>query len=130
VTALPGLKKMWVALVVPDVSNAPGKTGRMYAALKAGHFTDGKITQRMVAALHNNTFDTEMVFDVFENVADECYKGLEKYQAQMKMLGAPQVHLAGSGPTLFSLFRDKNKANDLYSRCKGQGMKAYLAVVI
>jgi 4-diphosphocytidyl-2-C-methyl-D-erythritol kinase len=130
ITALAGLPKMWVVLVTPEMPNAPGKTGRMYAALKAGHFTDGKMTQKAIEALHNNTFDTGMVYNVFENVADEHYMGLEKYQAQMKKLGAPQVHLAGSGPTLFSLFQDKNKASEFYKGCEGQGMKAFLATTM
>jgi 4-diphosphocytidyl-2C-methyl-D-erythritol kinase len=49
------------------------------------------------------------------------------YVEHLIKLGAPHVHLAGSGPALFTMFSDKTAAEDLYNRCKDQGMKTYLA---
>ncbi len=60
--------KMHAVIVMPDVPNAPGKTARMYAALKKEHFTDGKITEKLVSALHNDRLDEAMLFNAFENV--------------------------------------------------------------
>ena len=47
---LPSPSEMHFVIVVPDVTNAPGKTARMYAALKKEHFTDGQITEKLVNA--------------------------------------------------------------------------------
>lgn len=127
VTALPAPPKMLVVLVMPDVPVEARKTGRMYAALKTEHFTDGAITQKLVNALHNNKFDSAMLFNTFENVAYDCYAGLKVYQEHLLKLGAERVHLAGSGPALFTVFQEKEKAADYYTRCLRQGMKAYLA---
>jgi 4-diphosphocytidyl-2-C-methyl-D-erythritol kinase len=124
---LPAPPEMWVVLIFPDVPNAPFKTGRMYAALQKEHFTDGAITQNMVKSLHNNRFDTTALFNTFENVAFDVFPGLKVSQEHLLKLGAARVHLAGSGPTLFVIFEDKEKARDFHARCKGQGMKAYLA---
>jgi len=45
-------------------------------------------------------------------------------------LGAPNVHLAGSGPTLFTMLENKILAEELLARCKNQGMETYLAATI
>ncbi|MFC1956365.1 4-diphosphocytidyl-2C-methyl-D-erythritol kinase, partial [Chloroflexota bacterium] len=54
---------------------------------------------------------------------------LKTYRAHILKLGAPHVHLAGSGPTLFTLFKDRAQAEDLYIRCRDQGMETYLVEV-
>jgi 4-diphosphocytidyl-2-C-methyl-D-erythritol kinase len=125
---LPALPKMYMVLVVSDIPCEPGKTGRMYAALKPEHFTDGKITEKFVKTLHkDNYFDASLLFNAFENVAFDMYPGLTAYRERLINLGAPQVHLAGSGLTLFSIMPDKARAEALYGKCESQGMKAYLA---
>jgi 4-diphosphocytidyl-2-C-methyl-D-erythritol kinase len=128
VTPLPSLLSMWVVLVEPDIPAEPGKTGRMYASLKAGHFTDGSITQKLVDTLHKDKkLNTYLLFNTFENIAFNIYSGLGVYKEHLIKLGAPHVHLAGSGPTLFTVFQDGDKAQELYARCQAQGMKVYLA---
>ena len=128
ITPLPVLPRMWVVLVVPDIPGEPGKTGRMYASLKPEHFTDGRITENFIKTLHKaSEFSSSMLFNTFENIAFKIYSGLNIYQEHLIKLGAPRVHLAGSGPTLFTIFQDKEKAEDLHARCKTQGMQAYLA---
>jgi 4-diphosphocytidyl-2-C-methyl-D-erythritol kinase len=128
VTPLPPLPKMWAVLVVPDIPVEPGKTARMYASLKAGHYTDGSITEKLVTALkEGKTFKPSLLFNAFENIAFEDFNMRRVYVEHLIKLGAPHVHLAGSGPALFTMFSDKTAAEDLYNRCKDQGMKTYLA---
>ncbi len=129
ITTLPPLTRMWVVLVIPDVPVEPGKTGRMYARLKPSHFTDGKITQKLVETLHKGReFKTSMLFNTFENIAfDDCNIRRVFVEHLIKM-GAPHVHLAGSGPALFTMFQEKSKAEELYTSCNNQGMKTYLAL--
>lgn len=128
ITPLPTLPRMWVILVVPDVVRKPGKTGQMYTSLKPNHYTDGTMTQKLIRTLHKaGKFNTSLLFNTFENIAFNIYSGLSVYKEHLKKLGAPNVHLAGSGPALFAMFQDKTGAEDLYVRCKDQGMETYLA---
>jgi 4-diphosphocytidyl-2-C-methyl-D-erythritol kinase len=120
------LSRIPMVLVVPDISRKPGKTGRVYASLRPEHFTDGGITEKLVESLHKNDFSPSLLFNTFENIADNVYPGLNVYREHFIKMGAPHVHLAGSGPTLFAMFQDKDKARDLYIRCKDQGMETYL----
>jgi len=126
-TPLPPLPRMWAVVVAPDVPRLPGKTAQLYASLNASHYTDGKITERLVAVLREGReFTPSLLFNTFENVAFARFSGLEVYRKHIIKLGAPHVHLAGSGPALFTLLNDKAKAEDLYTRCKQQGMEVYM----
>jgi 4-diphosphocytidyl-2-C-methyl-D-erythritol kinase len=122
----PPLPRMWVVLIVPDVPMVPGKTAQMYAALKASHFTDGSMTQKLADTLHKDMkFAPSILFNTFENIAFED-SVLRTYKEHLIKLGAPHVHLAGSGPTLFSILENKNQAEELFKRCQDQGMQVYL----
>lgn len=131
VTPLPSLPKMWVVIIVPDVPVKAGKTARMYAGLKDSYYTDGNITEKLVTVLKEGKgFRLSMLFNVFENIAFDDFNIRRVYVEHLIKLGAPHVHLAGSGPALFTMFDDKPAAEDLYKSCKNQGMHAYLAATI
>jgi len=126
--ALPPLPRRWVVLLVPPFSRMPGKTARLYASLKASHYTDGQITEKLVKVLNDRRgFKPSMLFNTFENVAFEIFPQLKTYREHFIKLGAYNVHLAGSGPALFALLDDKFQAENLYARCEGQGLECYLA---
>jgi len=128
ITPLPPLPQRWVVLMIPPLPHMAEKTKRLYASLKPSHYTDGKITENFIKALkEGREFKPSMLFNTFENVAFEQFPGLEVYKGHFLKLGAPSVHLAGSGPALFTLVEDRAEAEDLYTRCKQQGMECYLA---
>ena len=97
----------------------------MYAALGPAHYTGGQITERFVRALGEGGFEPSL-FNTFEDVAFELLPELKVYRERLQKLGAPEVHLAGSGSTLFAIFEDKARAENLHDRCRSQGMDAYL----
>jgi len=125
VTPLPPLPQHWVVLVVPDLPRLPDKTKQLYASLKSGHYTDGQITQKLIDEIKAGG-EPSNIFNTFENVAFTHFPKLKVYRDHILKIGAPHVHLAGSGPTLFTLFKDKTRAEDLYTRCKQQNMETYL----
>ena len=128
ITPLPPIDRMWLVLVVPDVPMETGKTGMMYANLKPSHFTEGDITRKLVETLHKGkAFRPAMLFNTFENIAFEDFNIQHIYIEHLIKLGAFHVHLAGSGPALFTMLQEKARAEDIFKRCKSQGMKAYLA---
>ncbi len=127
VTPLPPLPHMWVVLAMPPVPRLPGKTGQLYASLKANHYTDGQITQRLVEELkEGREFTPSLLFNTFENVAFTRFSGLGVSRDHMVKIGGTAVHLAGSGPALFTLVKDKAQAEQLYFRLKQQRLEPYL----
>jgi 4-diphosphocytidyl-2-C-methyl-D-erythritol kinase len=126
VTPVPSWPRRWFVLVVPDTGREAGKTGRMYAALRPQHFTDGSIKEKAVAALKRGEFSGELLFNTFENIAFND-SNTRVYVDHLLKLGAHRVHLAGSGPALFTVFEDAGRAKDFYEACYSQGMQAYLA---
>jgi len=129
VTPLPPMPRRWVVLVVPDVPRLPGKTKQLYSSLKPNHFTDGHITDRMVAMLRGEG-DAPMMYNVFENVAFDRFSKLKLYHDHIIKMGADNLHLAGSGPTLFSIVEERKQAEELYTRCQQQGFETYLVATI
>ncbi len=128
VSPLPPLPHMWVVLLMPPVPLLAGKTAQLYANLEASHYTEGQITNGLVALLsEGEEVAPAKLFNVFDNVADDCFSGLSDYRKQFLRAGAGSVHLAGSGPALFTLVKDKLQAERLYNNLKKLGLEAYLA---
>jgi len=67
-----------------------------------------------------------LLFNIFENVVFARGEEPANYQDHILKIGAPNIHLAGSGPALFTLLEDKSQAEDLTTRLKNQGMAAVL----
>ncbi len=128
VTPLPPLPHRWVVLVVPPLARTPGKTGRLYARINAGHYTGGQITDGLVDALRSgHEVKPSRLFNVFDDVAADSFSGLEGYRQQFLDSGATCVRLVGSGPALFSLVEDRAEAERIYQKLQQWGLESYLA---
>jgi len=127
VTPLPHLPPTWVVLAIPPVSGMEGKTKRLYSSLVAGHYTDGQITDRLVGVLDRGGEVTPLkLFNVFDGVALDSFSGLGEYWEQFLQAGAQEVHLAGSGPALFTLIEDKIQAERIYENLQQERLESYL----
>ena len=127
VTPLPPMPHQWVILIIPEVPRLPGKTKRVYSMLRPSHYTDGKITEQLITFLKSGgEFSPSLLYNVFENVVFGSGEELTVLRDHILKTGAPNIHLAGSGPTLFTLLEDKSQAEDLLVRLKNQGMEAFL----
>jgi 4-diphosphocytidyl-2-C-methyl-D-erythritol kinase len=127
VTQLPPLPHRWVVLMVPPVLNMPGKTKRLYASLNNSHYTKGQITDELVTLLKEGREVTSAsLYNVFDKVATDDFAGLGKYQEQFLRAGAGEIYLAGSGPALFTLEKDKSLAEQIYQNLREQGLEYYL----
>ena len=127
ITSLPPIPHHWIILIIPDVSRIPGKTKRLYSMLQPAHFTDGKITDKLAADLKlKGEFNTSLLFNTFENVVFARGEELTNYRDHLLKIGAPNVHLAGSGPTLFTILNGKPQAEGLVKRFKDLQIEAYL----
>jgi 4-diphosphocytidyl-2-C-methyl-D-erythritol kinase len=127
ITPLPPFPESWVVLLIPDLPEVLQKTTRLYACLNESHYTGGDKVELLVSRLRQGgALDSSLLFNVFDGVAPKVFPGLEKYWQRFVSAGAPDVHLAGAGPTLFALFDLKTRAEMVYHRLAGQGIKTYL----
>ncbi len=127
VTPLPPLPHMGVVLLVPPLPRMPEKTKRLYASLNPKHYTQGQITERLVVGLTaGKEVASSMLFNVFEEVALDNFPSLGEYREQFLKAGASSVHLAGSGPALFTLVKDKAQAEGIYKNLQQGGLESYL----
>ena len=128
VTPLPPLNHQWIVLAMPPVPRLPGKTKNLYESLKINHYTDGQITQRLVDRLKTGgEINPSLLFNTFENVAFTRFSGLDVSREHFIKIGAPFVHLAGSGPALFTMVEEKDRAEELCILLQNQRLEPYLA---
>jgi 4-diphosphocytidyl-2-C-methyl-D-erythritol kinase len=126
VTLLSPLPRMWTVLLVPPGPRMPSKTGRLYARLDSRHYTPGQTTDKLLAALKSGKGLSVPPFNVFENIAFDIFPGLAGYRQKFLQAGAGEVHLAGSGPSLFTLLTDQPQAEQIYQRLQQEGLESYL----
>jgi 4-diphosphocytidyl-2-C-methyl-D-erythritol kinase len=127
ITSLTPMPHQWVILIFPKIPILPGKTKRLYNTLKPSYYTDGKITDKLISEIKSGKeFNTSLLCNIFENVVFTQGEELAKYREDILKIGAPNVHLAGSGPTLFTLLENKSQAKELLTQLKNQGIEAIL----
>jgi len=132
VTPLPPLLQSWVVLLKPPIGVPDNKTQRLYASLNPSHFTSGQFSKSMVELLRHRgeILSSSSLFNTFEQVAFDAFPGLEEYWQRFLDLGANSIHLAGSGPTLFTLTRDKSHGEKLYRSLSREGLEVYLVKTV
>jgi len=131
ITPLPPLPKSWVVLFKPPVAVPQDKTKSLYAALRPSHFSNGQHTRRAIEMLDRQEDVSSLpLFNVFEQVAEAVYTGLGRWRQRFLELGAANIHLAGSGPTLFSIGGNRAQAERLYRALVAEGLETYLVQTV
>jgi len=126
VTRLPLLPKTWVVLVKPPIEVA-NKTKKMYASLVPSSFTQGEFTRNVVERIRRGERITpQFCYNVFDEVAFSFFPGLDEYRLRFLAAGASQVHLAGTGPTLFTLAQERAQGEEICRRLKKERIEVYL----
>ena len=127
VTPLPDVQQIRLVLAFPPL-RTPTKTAMLYGKLRPAMFTDGAATRRLVEAIESGAplASGRPFMNVFEQVAEDAFPGLEEYKRRFKEAGASTVHLCGSGPTLFTMVRGSEEGLALQERCAALGLEARL----
>ena len=109
-------KGQWLVLVSPDI-RVPRKTPLLYENLGPRDFSDGSMTTRLAETLRvGGALPTDCIVNAFERAAHEMFPGLDRHRKAMLEAGAEQVHLSGSGPSLFTLMESKCEGEALQKR--------------
>jgi len=127
ITPLPDLEQTWFVLLRPDLPVSSGKTAALYRLIKAGHYTTGELSKGLLEQLKNTgKRRSGPLFNVFEEVANDAFPGLKEYAEEFRRAGASGIHLAGSGPVLFTLPDDQKQASDIHTNLLERGLESYL----
>jgi 4-diphosphocytidyl-2-C-methyl-D-erythritol kinase len=119
---------MTVILLIPSIPKVENKTQQMYSQLTVRNYTPGKITGDFVNMLEGRATTQGLgLYNVFDDIGLKFFPGLKEFHRKFIEAGADSVHLAGSGPTLYSLTRDDVKAYDIRERLQDKGLEAYVA---
>jgi 4-diphosphocytidyl-2-C-methyl-D-erythritol kinase len=128
VSPLSPMKPAWIVLLLPPVTLPEHKTGALYSRLTPQLYSDGGMTRALQARLAaGEPIRSSDLYNVFENVAFAAFAGLVEYFAEFQSIAGAAVHLAGAGPTLFTLLSDDRQAARVCVTLKEKEMKAYLA---
>jgi 4-diphosphocytidyl-2-C-methyl-D-erythritol kinase len=127
VACLPPMPELWMVLLRPPINPIPNKTAQLYSKLTPSHFTAGQFAERLVDHLHEgSSISTDLLHNVFEQVAFDFFPGLSEYRSVFVEAGAETIHLAGAGPCLFTLVSDEAGGKAVLSNLEAAGQEAYL----
>ena len=102
VRALPPADLRWFVVLSPEI-DMPDKTRRVYSHLTKTSFTTGQLTRKLEARIRGKgDVPPQFLFNVFDDVAPEVFPELRRYRDAFLHVGAREVHVAGSGPSLYA----------------------------
>jgi len=128
VSPIPPPPQAWVVLVCQHY-DVPNKTAHLYDNLHRKDHADGNTTRRLISALLQGEFpSSSLLCNSFERSAYEVFDGLDSVRQKIMRAGGREVHLSGSGPTLYVLFpgSHQSRARDLYDKLHSEGLRAFL----
>jgi len=127
VTSLLPLPPTWFVLLIPPQLKIQNKTGRLYSELHEENFTKGEyVSSALLSLLQKRMITPNLMFNIFEEIAFGFFPRLTEYKQVFKRIGASSVHLAGSGPSLFTAMADEGQARKLCSDLKNKGLESYV----
>lgn len=119
---------MSVVLLFPSIPHFENKTQQMYNQLIVRNYSTGKNTTDFINMLEGKAATPGVkLINVFDEIGLKFFNGLSEYRQKFLEAGAAEVHLAGSGPTLFTVLRDDIKASDIHARLCKMGLESHLS---
>ena len=110
---LPDLELGWIVIIVPDIE-ITNKTATMYSYLNKENYTLGGLSRKLEARIRNGgDCPPQLMFNGFFNTAIAKQPGLENILKILKEVGIEEIHLTGSGPSLFTVINRKEVATAL-----------------
>ena len=120
-TSLPGVPMCYVLIGKPGINVS---TKFVYGNLHLDEVTDHPDIDGMVQAIRNHDLYgiTDRMGNVLESVTCPAYPVIDEIKAQMMKNGAVNAMMSGSGPTVFGIFDDPDKAEFARDQLKISGL--------
>ena len=126
-TALPALPPCWVVLAKPDF---PVSTPQLFSAWEERKTRCHPDTTGMISAIHSGDLNgvARRLFNVFEEVLPPRRRDLvEELKRALVDYGALGASMTGTGPTVFGLFDQEDKARSAFQTLRGHCRDTFLA---
>lgn len=116
-TALPPAPECFLLVAKPDINVS---TKYVYEHLDAEGVSEHPDIDGMVRAIEEGSLDgvIKRLGNVLENVTIKAHPIIEEIKDRMKELGAVGSLMSGSGPTVFAMYTDKEKAENAAKRIR------------
>lgn len=119
-TVLPPMPDCWILIGKPGISVS---TKYVYTTLDLNTDTVHPDIDGMKKALEDGNLYgiTERMGNVLQDVTIPAYPEVERIKEQMKTLGAVNAMMSGSGPTVFGIFDNEEKAQETCQKLRVSG---------
>ena len=119
-TVLPPRPDCWILIGKPGISVS---TKYVYTTLDLNTDTVHPDIDGMKKALEDGNLYgiTERMGNVLQDVTIPAYPEVERIKEQMKTLGAVNAMMSGSGPTVFGIFDNEEKAQEACQKLRESG---------
>lgn len=119
-TVLPPMPDCWILIGKPGISVS---TKYVYTTLDLNTDTVHPDIDGMKKALEDGNLYgiTERMGNVLQDVTIPAYPEVERIKEQMKALGAVNTMMSGSGPTVFGIFDNEEKAQKACQKLRESG---------
>lgn len=119
-TVLPPMPDCWILIGKPGISVS---TKYVYTTLDLNTDTVHPDIDGMKKALEDGNLYgiTERMGNVLQDVTIPAYPEVERIKEQMKTLGAVNAIMSGSGPTVFGIFDNEEKAQEACQKLRESG---------
>ena len=119
-TVLPPMPDCWILIGKPGISVS---TKYVYTTLDLNTDTVQPDIDGMKKALEDGNLYgiTERMGNVLQDVTIPAYPEVERIKEQMKALGAVNAMMSGSGPTVFGIFDNEEKAQKACQKLRESG---------
>lgn len=102
IRTLPPADLEWMILLKPDIE-VENKTATLYGKITQANYTRGALTRKLEARIRGGgDVPPQFLFNAFDDIAFQAYPGLEQYWNVLHAVGAREIHLSGSGPTIYA----------------------------
>lgn len=125
-TPLPAMKG-WIVLSKPPISVS---TPEVYGGLRLDQITDRPNTSQLIQAIRTQNWYLASIQmkNVLEQVTLKRYPQVKRLMETMQTQCSPyQTRMSGSGPTVFGLFLNREKAQKAFRKMKELHRDTYLA---
>ena len=114
VRLLPTTDLPWFVLAFPRSSRSD-KTAFMYRSITEDNFTRGGLTRKLEARIRNSSdIPPQFLFNAFDTVARAVEPDVDRCWSDMYSAGAREIHVSGSGPTVYAAIDRKEIATAVH----------------
>ena len=128
-TSLNIIENMYLVLCKPNISISTKKVYELYDSYIVDEHPD--MEKMLLSIKSKNIYKiSENLGNVLENVTIDIYPEISKIKSKMLEYGAINSMMSGSGPTVFGIFKSRNKAEKAFKNLKIRYKQTYISRTI